>query len=344
MKTIRVGLLGTGFINEAYHMPAFQEIEGARVVAVFGRSEAKTSDFARRWGIPRIYHGGDGLDAICKDPEVDVVDIGLPNSLHLDAARVAAEKHKAVICEKPLGRNSKEAREMVEVAKRYGVTNCYAENQVFMPKVVYAKKLIEQGTIGEITSVRAREAHSGPHSAWFRQKSISGGGVLLDMGCHTIELTRYLIAKKPMEILGWTESFTHAEVEDNCVVLVRYENGALGQSENSWSAKGGLDVRFEVFGTDGSIFIDLTRETGLKVFTTSSTNAVEKADESRGWLFPSLREHESYGFVSELKHFVDCAASGEKPMETFDDGYIVNRLVDGAYESAGSRKWLRVDT
>lgn len=324
-------------------MPALKEIENAEVVAIFGRSEAKTSNFAKRWGIPKIYYGSGGLEAICKDPEIDIVDVGLPNSLHLDATTVAAENHKAVICEKPLGRSAAEARQMVLVAKRYGVTNCYAENQVFMPKVVYAKKLIKQGTIGEITSVRAREAHSGPHSMWFRQKSISGGGVLLDMGCHTIELARFLIAKKPKEVCAWTGTAKGMEVEDNSVVLVKYANGSLGQSENSWSAKGGLDVRFEVFGTEGSIFIDLTRETGMKVFTKSKMSAVEKSDETRGWLFPSIREHETYGFVDELKHFVSCVARGSKPSETFDDGYIVNRLIDGAYESTRSRKWVKMN-
>ena len=344
MKTIRLGLLGTGFINEAYHMPALGEIENAKVVAIFGRSEARTSDFAKRWGIPKIYHGRGGLEAICKDPEIDIVDVGLPNSLHLDAATTAAENHKAVICEKPLGRTALEAREMVEAAQRYGVTSCYAENQVFMPKAVYAKKLIRQGTIGKITSVRAREAHSGPHAKWFKQKSISGGGVLLDMGCHTIELARFLIEEKPKEICGWTETFSRGvEVEDNCVVLVRYANGSMGQSENSWTAKGGLDVRFEVFGTDGSIFIDLTRETGIRLFTKLKTSVVEKSDETSGWLFPSIREHETYGFVDEMKHFVSCVANGGKPSEAFEDGYVVNRLVDGAYESARSRKWVKVN-
>ncbi|MDA4130827.1 MAG: Gfo/Idh/MocA family oxidoreductase, partial [Thaumarchaeota archaeon] len=114
-----------------------------------------------------------------------------------------------------------------------------------------------------------------------------------------------------------------------------------GQSENSWSAKGGLDVRFEIFGTEGTIFVDLTRETGLKVFTAGSSGAiVEKADAPSGWIFPSLREHENYGFIAELDHFAECITKGEEPSETFKDGLIVNSLVDAAYESAASRKWI----
>lgn len=338
---LRVGLLGTGFIQESYHVPALRQIADAEIVAVFGRTEANASDFARRWGIPKWYHGEAGLEAICKDPAVDLIDVGLPNSMHLGAVTLAAENHKAIICEKPLGRGAEEAKRMLDAAERYGVVHCYAENDVFIPRVAYAKKLISEGSIGKVTAVRAREAHSGPHRSWFKEKEAAGGGVLLDMGCHCIELARHLIGKRPKEVCAWLGTFAHKiDVEDNAVVLVRYESGELGQSESSWSAKGGLDVRFEIFGTEGSIFIDLTRETGMRVFAPSSgVSVVEKADATSGWLFPSLREHETYGFLDEMKHFVDCAISGRAPIETFADGYIVNSLVDCAYDSAATRKW-----
>jgi predicted dehydrogenase len=340
----RVGVLGTGFVQEAYHMPSFREIDVAEVVAVFGRNEATTSNFAKRWGISNSYYGEEGLKAICKDPQIDIIDVGLPNFLHPEAITFAAENHKAIICEKPLGRNGKEAKQMLDVAERYHVKHFYAENQIFIPKVKHAAKLVERGSIGKITSVRAREAHSGPHRAWFREKGASGGGVLLDMGSHTIELARHLIGKNPKEVCSWLATFKPNEsVEDNSLVLVRYEDGELGQCENSWSAKGGLDIRFEIYGTEGSIFIDLTRETGMRVFVSSSSEPiVEKADAASGWLFPSIREHETYGFVDELKHFIECTSKDLQPIETFKDGYLVNLLVDLAYESAISKKWMSV--
>lgn len=325
-------------------MPSLREIQDVEVVAVFGRTEAGTTEFANRWGIPNTYYGEGGLEAICKNSSVDIIDIGLPNFLHLKAAAAAAENHKAIICEKPLGRNSSEAKQMLDTVRRYEVKHFYAENQVFMPKTRYALNLIRQGRLGRITSVRSREAHSGPHSLWFKQKESSGGGVLLDMGCHTIELTRRLIGRRPKAICAWTGSFSHrVDVEDNSVVLIRYEDGELAQCENSWSAKGGLDVRFEIFGTEGAVFVDLTRETGIRVFTsTSSSPMVEKADATSGWVFPNIREHEVYGFVDELRHFIDCVSKDVKPMETFDDGFLVNSLVDSAYESAASSKWTNV--
>ena len=165
-----MGVLGTGFINDAYHLPSFRVIPDVEVTAVYGKTENKTTEFAKKWGIPKIYHGDSGLDAICKDSSLDVIDIGLPNFLHVKAAELAAENHKEIICEKPLGRTASEAKEMLSAAERYGVLHCYAENQVYMPKTEYVEGLLERGTIGRITSMRAREAHSGPHNAWFKQK------------------------------------------------------------------------------------------------------------------------------------------------------------------------------
>lgn len=338
-----MGVLGTGFINEAYHLPALKEIPDVEVVAVFGKTEAKTFDFAKKWGIPKIYFGDRGLEEICKDQSIDVIDVGLPNFLHLDAVTMAAENHKAVICEKPLGRTSGEAKQMLEAAKRAGVIHCYAENQVFMPKARYVMDLIKRGGIGKITSVRSREAHSGPHSMWFKTKDLAGGGVLLDMGCHTIELARRMIGGKLKDVCAWTATLSHKiDVEDNCLVLVRYDGSELGESEASWSAKGGLDVRFEIFGTEGTVFVDMTRETGLRVFTTGLGGGaiVEKADSTSGWLFPSLGEHEAYGFVEELRHFSDCILNDKQPSETFQDGFVVNCIIDAAYESAAERRWI----
>lgn len=336
-------MLGTGFINEAYHLPALKATPDVEVSAVFGRTESKTADFAKRWGIPGFYFGDSGLEKICSDQHLDVIDIGLPNYLHLDAVVHATDNHKDVICEKPLGRTAGEARKMLDAAKRAKVIHGYAENQVFMPKNLYVGELIKTGAIGKVTSIRSREAHSGPHSSWFKTKALAGGGALLDMGCHTIEQIRKLINKRPRDVCGWIATLSHnIDVEDNCLALVKYDGGALGESEASWSAKGGLDVRFEVFGTEGTVFVDMTRETGVRVFTTGqgSVQVVEKADANTGWLFPSLDEHESYGFVNEFRHFSDCITKDKTPSETFEDGYVVNALIDAAYESAEQRRWI----
>ncbi len=170
--------------------------------------------------------------------------------------------------------------------------------------------------------------------------------MLSDMGCHTIEAVRYLVnKKKPTEVAAWTATLVHKiKGEDNSLVLLKFEDGSLGQCENSWSAKGGFDVRVEVYGSDGAIFIDATRETGIRLFTAApegrSGYIVEKADVGRGWMFPTWREFETGGYMYELQHFVECIAKGQTLRESFRDGYVVNRLMDTAYDAAQQKKWI----
>ena len=343
---VNVGIIGTGFVQDTFHMPAYSEIKLANVVAVAGR--ANTAEFAKRWNIRTVYHDDDAAEKLCRDPDVDVVDIGIPNNLHLQTIITAAENHKPIICEKPLVRNATEAKKALEAVEKYGVLNCYAENQVFIPQVTRAFQIINSGAIGNLTWIRAREAHSGPHSKWFWDPNLAGGGVLSDMGCHTIEAVRYLFnKKKPTDVAAWTATLVHEiKGEDNSLVLVRFEDGSLGQCESSWTAKGGVDIRLEVYGSEGAVFIDVTRETGIRLFTAAPEGSagyiVEKADVGRGWMFPTWREFETGGFTYELQHFLECIAHDQTPCETFRDGYVVNCLMDLAYEASQQKKWITV--
>ena len=341
---MNIGVVGTGFVQNTFHMPSYSELRLANVVAVAGIED--TAAFAKRWGISKVYHGDDGIEKMCRDPEVDVVDIGIPNNLHLQTIVTAAENHKNVICEKPLARNGTEAKKAVETVEKYGVLNFYGENQVFIPQMTRAFEFIRGGAIGKLTWIRAREAHSGPHSKWFWEPKLAGGGVLSDMGCHTIEAVRYLTNKEKLaEVAAWTATLVHnTPGEDNSLVLLKFDGGTLGQCENSWSAKGGLDIRLEIYGSDGAIFIDVTRETGIRLFTAAprSSYVVEKADVDKGWLFPTWREHETFGYMYELQHFLECISKGETPREKFIDGCLVNQTMDAAYDASKERKWISV--
>ncbi len=344
MKKVNVGVLGYGFVQSLFHVPCYREVPEANVVAVGGRRKEGVKEFADSHGIKKVYFGDDFIEKLCADPEVEVVDIGLPNFLHEKAATIAADNGKHVICEKPLARNLDEAKAMLKAVEKAGVIHCYAENQVFVPHIVRAKELIDKGAIGDVFWIRSREAHFGPHSPWFWNPELAGGGVLMDMGCHSVEVARYFIGKKPLEAYAWGATLVHkTKAEDNSLALVKYEGERLGQSENSWAAHGGLDLRYEVYGSDGAFFIDPTRETGIKAFTVAPEEKVgyiiEKAEVKKGWMYPVWREHEVYGYLFELQHFISCILKDEKPRETFRDGYIVNCILDACYKSMKTGKW-----
>ena len=348
MGKVNVGVLGYGFVQSTFHLPCYEEIADANVVAIGGRRKVAAEKIAKRFGIKKVYSGEDFIEKLCLNPEVEVVDVGLPNFLHLKASEIAAENSKHVICEKPLARSVDEAKAMLDAVEKHGVIGCYAENQVFIPQITKAKEMIEGGAIGRVFWIRSREAHFGPHSAWFWNPELAGGGVLMDMGCHSVEVARYLIGKKPVKAYAWGATLVHdTKAEDNSLALVRYEGDELGQSENSWAAHGGLDIRFEIYGYDGSIFIDTTRETGIRVFTVAPEDKVgyivEKAEAKKGWMYPIWREHELYGYLSELQHFISCIQKGEQPRETFKDGYVVNCILDACYRSMKTEKWEPIE-
>jgi predicted dehydrogenase len=283
-----------------------------------------------------------------QDPEIDTVIIGVPNYLHKKAVLLAAEAGKAVLCTKPLAISGPEALEMLEAVEKAGVFHGYLEDLVYPPKTLKALQATRKGALGKVLWARSRETHGGPHSDWFWTKELSGGGAIVDMGCHCIEIARNFIGKgiRPVEITCWADTQVHPiEAEDHAVGLVRYENGAIGQFEVSWTFRGGMDLRDEVSGTDGTIWLNHWMRTGFEMFTGVGQGGyvAEKAEGDTGWLFPVGDEVGSLGYVEMFMDMFNSMDRGKAPMETFYDGYIVNSIIDAAYKAAQSKKWEPIE-
>jgi len=123
--------------------------------------------------------------------------------------------------------------------------------------------------------------------------------------------------------------------------LLRFADGSLGQSELSWTARGSLDLRNEVFGTEGSLFTDVTRSTPIHGFVRGTGSyLLEKAESASGWVFPLPDEARVYVYHEEMKHFVECVARRQQPRETFADGLVVNTIIDAAYRSMREHRWV----
>ncbi|HEX4591566.1 MAG TPA: Gfo/Idh/MocA family oxidoreductase [Gemmataceae bacterium] len=343
--TVRIGLLGSGFVSNFY-MLGLRDVAGWEIPVVASPHGDHARQFAQKWN---IRDATDDVRGVIDRKDLDLIVLGVPNHLHLDLAVQCARAGKHVVCTKPLGRNRREAKTMLDAVQAAGVLHGYAETEVFSPAVMKARAYVDNGGIGRVLTVRSREAHSGPHADWFWRKELSGGGALLDMGCHTIEAARYFVGKdNPItEVLAWTDRLVHhdrTDAEDNAVLLMRFRDGQLGQAELSWTARGGLDLRNEVYGTEGTIFTDVTRETPVKVFSRPGAGySVEKGESETGWLFPPVDEPWIYGYREELRHFVECIADKRMPRETFADGFVVNCVLDAAYRSAETKRWEPVD-
>jgi predicted dehydrogenase len=341
---VGLGLLGSGFVADFY-MDGLRDVPGARVVANYSRSAERANAFGVRHDVPRQYTD---IEQLCADAEVQLVVIGLPNHQHLEAIRVAAAAGKAIVCTKPLGRTADEAAQIVRIAREAGVMHGYAETEVFAPNVMRARKMIEEGAIGDVISVRAREAHSGPHAAHFWDADVAGGGALLDMGCHTIEAARYFFGKDVAmtEAFAWGATLSHADKttgEDNAVALIKFANGGISVTEASWSMKGGMELRNEITGTGGRLVTDSTTTPVHGFITNPAGYIMEKADANTGWVYPIPDEAHVYGYAEELRHFVECFRTGAEPRETFVDGYIVNCALDACYRSMKTGRWEPID-
>lgn len=337
----KITMLGTGFIGMFYTKTLHDQRGSDRVHMVYSREKSKAKKFAEEWKIPK--YTSDMAEAV-NDPETDVVIIGLPNYLHKEAVALAAQAGKAILCTKPLGRNAAEAKEMLDVVEKTGVFNAYLEDLVYPPKTLKSLKSVKNGAIGKVLWVRSRETHSGPHSDWFWDKEKAGGGAIIDMGCHCIEIARNFIGKeiKPLEVMCWADTQVHPiDAEDSGIGLIRFENGSIGQFEVSWTFRGGMDLRDEVSGTEGTIWLNHFLRTGMEMFTTGGQGGyvAEKAESDSGWLFPVGDEVAELGYTNMFNDVFNAIDENKLPMETFYDGYIVNAIIDASYKSATSKKW-----
>lgn len=343
MEPVRIAMLGGGFVAEFY-MQGLKDVPGQEVVVVASRKEDTAQVFAQRWTIPEVT---DSFDRTIARDDIDLYLIALPNFLHRDIAVSLAQAGRNQVCTKPLGRNAREAREMLDAVTDAGVLNGYAETEVFSPAVVRAEQLVRSGSIGKVLWVRSRESHFGPHAPWFWDPELAGGGALVDMGCHCFEAARYFFGKdvRPVEVMAWTDTLHHdTKAEDNALAIVRFESGGIAHAEVSWTSRGGLDLRNEVHGTEGAIFTDVTRSTPVEAFTTAPSGyVVEKAESDQGWVKPVPEEAFVYGYQAEMKHFVDACRQGIAPRETYYDGYVVNSMIDATYRSSESRTWQPID-
>lgn len=338
---MNIAMLGTGFIGRFYA----DSLQGYRsrdkIVTVYSRKEESVKKFARDY---QVAFTTTNMEEAIARPEVQVVCISLPNNLHEEAVMLCCKHKKAVMTTKPLGRNAAEAKRMLEAVEKAGIFNGYLEDLVYTPKFIKAHESVKNGALGRILWAKSRETHPGPHSDWFWDMEQAGGGCILDLGCHCVEIARSYIGKdiKPIEVMCWADTQVKPiDAEDHAIGLVKYENGAIGQFEVSWTFRGGLDLRDEVMGSEGTIWTNSFLRTGFDMFTTGkgADYVAEKAESNSGWLFPVGDELNELGYNHMFMDMFNSLDKGVAPKETFYDGYVVNAILDAAYRSAKTKLW-----
>jgi predicted dehydrogenase len=334
----RVALIGAGFAADIHAESYRRFVSGADVVAVCSRDEDRARVFAHKHGIPRWFTN---LDEAITQSGCDIVDICIPNHLHAAAVIAAANAGKHVIIEKPLCLTLEEADRMIATCDAQKVKLMYAEELCFAPKYERARTLVLQGAVGKVYHLRQSEKHSGPHSDWFYDVNQSGGGALMDMGCHGFAWLRWMLGGRPKVLSVYAQMQTglihpsRTVCEENSVAIVEFEGGAIGVVENSWAKHGGMDDRIEVAGSDGVITADLFMGNSALTYSTKGYDyAMEKAGSTQGWTFTTIEEAFNQGYPQELEHFVSCVRDDKPAAVTGEDGRAVLEMLYAAYESA----------
>jgi len=337
MSKVKIGIVGSRFQADCIAAAVKMVPEEAEVVAVASPTPGNAESFAQRHGIPRAFTD---YRQMLRDPDVEMISISAPNYLHAQITIDAARAGKHVACEKPLCITLEEADAMIDACARAGVLLLYGKELFFAPKYVKAKQMADEGAFGHVHLVKQGEKHSGPHADWFWDVDKSGGGALMDLGCHGIAFCWWFLGKPRVKsVYAHLATRVHANRtrgDDEAITIIEFENGATGVVENSWNRPGGMDDSIEVFGDRGQTYADMLMGNALPTYSEVGFGyAVEKAATTTGWSYPVFEEHWNYGFPQEMRHFARCVRGKESPIADGETGRVVQEVLYAAYASAG---------
>src|ERR671916_3000809 len=367
---IGVGLIGYKFMGRAHsnayrQVASFFEVDPApRMAAICGRDEAGVREAADTLGWDS--YETDYRKLIARN-DIDLVDVVTPGNTHREIVLTALEAGKHLLCEKPLANTLSEAREMLTAARNAGTVNMVCFNYRRAPAVQLAKKLVEEGRLGEIRHWRATYLQDwilDPEFplAWRLRKDLAGSGALGDIGAHIVDLAHFLVG--PIEeVVGTTETFIRERpleepgggrgevtVDDAASFLARFENGATGTFEATRLAAGRKNHNsFEINGSRGSVAFDLERMDELQVYLEDDEPDVKgfrtvlvtepEHPYMEGWWPPGHIIGYEHTFVHTIKDLLDGIGAGESPAPTFEDGYRCQAVLEAVERSVEGRSW-----
>ena len=387
MQTLKLGMVGAGFVAN-FHARALMQVRSMEIAGITSRTAARAQELSAMVKANGLGEGVVYPSVAEMADHVDAIGIYAPNFARVehveeivDAVKAGAEL-KGVICEKPLARNVPEARRLVDLAQEAGLRTAFFENQIFMKPLQAQLAQLEpqQRTMGPLALVRSAEEHGGPHEPWFWDPTQQGGGVLCDMGCHSIAAGWYALTPvgKPLTFLEpvsvscdcallkwglpqWREKllqergvdYLKTPAEDFTTGMITYRNPDTGQIvkaqfTDSWMfEKQGLRLFMDGMGP-GYAFEINTLSSTLQVFigdaaaeaVADAEMALEKATASRGLLAVQYNEADLYGYTDENEDAAQAFLAGEDGLLPWSYGLEITKLVMAAYMAAERRRTI----
>ena len=346
MEKVRVGIVGSRFAA-GLHAEAYRRCPQAEVIAAAAIDNLEK--FCKQYQIPESYSD---YHEMLKREGLDLVSICVPNFLHKEVVIAAANAGKHIICEKPLATKLEDAQMMLKAAKENKVKLMYAEDWLFAPALVRAKKIYEEGAIGKVLYLKAKETHPGSHSLYAQKLKYCGGGAIIHLAVHPIGFVRWFQGKEVVEVIGKVSGgkeknlkHHHFEVEDWGAAILTFEDGTYAFVEGNYITCGGLDDTVEIYGTEGVIKVNLSQGSPISVYSLEGYSyAIEKAEMTKGWTRPAIDEESSLGYTDEIAHFVNCVQNNKEPMKGVrgEDGKAVLEIIMTIYKSMKEERVIKV--
>ncbi|WP_127586815.1 Gfo/Idh/MocA family protein [Paenibacillus koleovorans] len=344
MGKLKVGMVGTGGIFQYAHLPAYEKHPEIEIAAVCDTQEERAKALAERLGLERYYTD---YRTMLAEEELDLINICTPNAFHAEIAIAALQAGKHVFCEKPDAMNPSEVRSMSEATKVADKTLMVMRNNRFRSSSSFLKSYIEQGLLGEIYTGRCgwvRSRGIPGKGGWFTTKALSGGGPLIDLGVHFIDLAVWLMGNpQPVSVVGATyrkfaetdmadsahSGFGDAQangvfdVEDLATGFIRFDNGASLQIEFSWASNIEEEHHFvELRGTRAGASLKNHQLKLISEFDGVLLDSVPRLPKDQG------------GHTENINHFIDVVQGRKQPIFTPDQGVDMIDIISAIYKSA----------
>jgi predicted dehydrogenase len=325
---IKWAIIGAGDVVERRVANALQTAKGSVLHAVVRRNEQKLRAFADKFGVPHAYTD---VTQIWENPEIDAVYIATPVAFHAEQAIAAARHGKHVLCEKPMALEAEAAQQMITVCQEQGVKLGIAYYRRYYPKIIKLKELLDAGAIGQAVYARAQFSgktnHAATDRAWLLQPETSGGGALMDIGSHVLDLLCFSLGK-PQQVTAMTGNIAQKlTVEDTASVLVRFASGCQASVHASFSTSVGNQL--EIFGTEGKLTMQSIEDEELLWTNGSGEMQVFR-----------LPKHPNMN-IPMVEHFIEDINGGSQYLCPGEEGILASIIMKAAYKSAAEQCHVR---
>lgn len=341
-RRIGFALVGLGHLTLEEILPAFGSSKNCKPVALVSGDAAKAAQVADQYGIPaKNIYNYQNFDSIKDNPEIDVVYIVLPNSMHEEFTVRAAKAGKHVLCEKPMTTSSASAQRMVDACKKAGKQLMIAYRVQYEPNNAQMKEWVRNKQYGKVRLIEMQNCqHIGDPTQWRLNKALSGGGSLPDIGLYCLNTARYLTGEEPEWIMAGTyttpgdEHFK--EVEESVVFQMRFPGGTQVSATTSYGVHQSRKYRCLAdnggwFGMDPAFSYN-----GLK-------SEVSQAKDKTEWKSnPTIPEKNQ--FALEMDHMANCVTNNQRPFTPGEEGLQDQKLMEAIYQSAKEGKAIKLET